>query len=404
MLGHQISETEKCKFKYGIFAHICDLKTTTHQLKIAVNTRLLIKDKLEGIGWFTYETMKRICHAHPEHEFFFLFDRKYDDEFIFSQNITPLVIPPPTRHPVLQYIWFEKTLPRKLEKIKPDVFISPDAYCSLKTKVKTLIAIHDLNFEHFPEYLPWSARKYYRYFTPLFAKKADRIATVSEYSKQDIVTQYGIDPHKIDVVYNGANQLYKPVDDEQQRKTREKLTGGKNYFVFIGALNPRKNLNNLFKAFDIFKKARGSDYKLVIVGEKMYWPANIKTTFDGMNHKEDVVFTGRLGVKELARVIGSASALTFVSLFEGFGIPIIEAFNAGTPVITSNVTSMPEIAADAALYADPNNLEEIADAMEKIVSDTSLSQQLISRGFQVSKNFSWDKSADQLWNSVMKTV
>ena len=118
-------------------------------MRIAVNTRLLLKGKLEGIGWFTYESFKLIVRSHPEHEFFFIFDRKFDKEFIFSDNVTPIVVGPPARHPILHFIWYEISIPRILKKIKPDIFISPDSYLSLSSKYPDLIVIHDLNFEHF---------------------------------------------------------------------------------------------------------------------------------------------------------------------------------------------------------------------------------------------------------------
>jgi len=373
-------------------------------LKIAVNTRLLLKDSLEGIGWFTFETMKRITRSHPEHEFYFLFDRKYSSEFIFSDNITPVVIHPQARHPILFYTWFEHSIPNALKKIKPDLFVSPDAYCSLRAKTKTLIVIHDINFEHYPEHLPWLIRKYYRYYTPKFAHRADRIVTVSSFSKNDIVSQYQINPDKIDVVYNGINEKYTPINDSGKEAVKTEFSEGCDFFIFIGALNPRKNLTNLFRAFDIFKRENGTKHKLVVVGEKMYWPGDIKATFDKMDFKNDVLFTGRLGIDKLTKLVASAEALTFVSYFEGFGIPIVEAFKAGTPVITSNVSSMPEVAGDAAIITDPFNPDEIAKAMNDISTNTKLRIELIEKGKQRAKLFSWDKTANELWRSILNTV
>ncbi len=373
-------------------------------MKVAVNTRLLLKNKLEGIGWFTYETMKRITRAHPEHEFFFIFDRKYDDSFIFSTNITPFVAGIPARHPFLHYLWYEQTIPAVLKRIKPDAFISPDGYCSLRAKYKTLIVIHDLNFEHYPENMPWLSRKYYRYFTPKYARKADRIATVSQFSKQDIVGQYGVDPQKVDVVYNGASDLFTQVSLTKKDEIKTRFAHGYDYFVFIGALNPRKNLVNLFRAFDIFKKKTGSSVRLVIIGEKMWWNRDIKSAFNSMQHRDDVVFTGRLGMPLLTEVVGSALALTYVSVFEGFGIPILEAFKSGIPVITSNITSMPEVADNAALFADPFKPKSIAEAMIQIYSDRGLREDLVSKGKLRQRDFSWDKTADRLWESVTKLL
>jgi len=373
-------------------------------MKIAVNTRLLLKNKLEGIGWFTYETLKRITQQHPEHEFFFIFDRPFDDEFIFSDNISPMVAFPQARHPLLYYIWFEFAIPRILKKIKPDLFFSPDGYLSLSTKVKSMNVFHDLNFEHYPQDLPYPERKYYTYFFPKYAHKATRIATVSEYSKSDIVKQYSVSPDKIDVVYNGANENFIPVADTEKVKIREKYSNGKPYFVFVGALHPRKNLVNLFKAFDHFRNSTSSNTKLMIIGEKKWWTEEIRQAYENMIYKNDVIFSGRLEIAELQKVVASALALTYVSYFEGFGIPIVEAFYAETPVITSNVTSMPEIAGDAALLVDPFSVKSISNAMLIIASDEQLQKELIKKGRERKKLFSWQKSSDRLWDAMEKTL
>ncbi|NOY51822.1 MAG: glycosyltransferase family 4 protein [Chlorobi bacterium] len=371
---------------------------------IAVNTRLLLKNKLEGIGWFTYESLKRIVNQHPEHTFYFIFDRKYDDDFIFSENVSPIVCGPQARHPILFYLWYEWSIPRVLKKIKADLFLSPDAFGSLRAKTKTLTVIHDLNFEHFPNIMPRLTQKYYKYLTPKFAVSADRIATVSEFSKSDIVEQYGVPANKIDVVYNGANLKFKPISGEQKTFTKNKYTGGNDFFVFIGALNPRKNLINLFKAFDIYKRNDKTETKLLIVGEKMYWPGEIKSVYEEMGFGQDVIFAGRLEPDELYRVVGSAIAVTYVSIFEGFGIPIVEAWYAETPVITSNVTSMPEIAGDAALITDPYEPESIAAALKSITFDAGLRNKLIEKGRKRRSRFNWQKTADKLWSSIERTI
>jgi len=373
-------------------------------LKIAVNTRLLLKDKLEGIGWFSFETLKRITRDHPEHQFYFIFDRKHHSDFIFSSNITPIEIGPQARHPVLYYIWFELSIPRVLKKIKPDLFLSPDGYIPLSTNIRTLVVFHDLNFEHYPGDLPIMERFYYKKFFPRFAQKASRIATVSEYSKSDIVKLYHVPPEKIDVVYNGANDSFHPVDEDIKTKTRDQYTNGSPYFIFVGSLHPRKNLANLFKAYDIFRKSYMCDVKLLIVGAKKWWTKEIDKTFNQLQYKDDVIFSGRLDTEQLRNTIASALAMTYVSYFEGFGIPITEAFYCGIPVITSNVTSMPEVAGDAALIVDPFSSESIADAMVKIATDENLRKSLVSKARERKDIFTWQKSADRLWNAIEKTV
>jgi glycosyltransferase involved in cell wall biosynthesis len=367
---------------------------------IAVNTRILLKGKLEGIGWFTRETLQRITRSHPEHQFIFLFDRPYDKEFLFSDNVTPVVISPPARHPLLWYIWFEWRIPRILRKYKADLFLSPDGYLSLSTRVKQLAVIHDINFAHRPKDLPFLYALYYNYFFPKFARRAKRIATVSYYSKEDIVRSYHIDPDKIDVVYNGVNKLYTPTSPAEQAATRNKYADGIPYFLYIGSLHPRKNICGLLRAFDAYRTATGKETKLLITGDALFKTDDIVKTYEGMRHRKDVIFTGRLSTKDLHQVLGAAMALTFVPFFEGFGIPVIESMSAGIPVICSNTTSLPEVGGHAVLYADPFVVSQIKDAMIRIANETELRETLILKGQKQQQKFSWDKTAEMLWGSI----
>jgi glycosyltransferase involved in cell wall biosynthesis len=373
---------------------------------IAVNTRLLIKDKLEGIGWFTYHSLKRITKNHPEHRFLFVFDRPFSEEFIFSDNVFPIVTGPPARHPFLWYWWFEHSLPKIFEKYKPDLFLSPDGFLSLSSAfgMKSVAVIHDLNFEHYPQDIPFIARKYYKKYFPLFARKASRIATVSEFSKQDISQCYNIPPSKIDVVYDGADQLFQPISTDEKNKVKKQYTEGSDYFLFVGALHPRKNIARLLRAFDEFKKSSSSDIKLLVVGEKMWKTSDIEIVLSYMNFRSEVIFTGRLVSDELAKVMGAALALVFVPYFEGFGIPIVEALYCNVPVITSNVTSMPEIVGNAALLVDPFSVDSIKEGMLRIYKDESLRDQLIANGKKQREKFSWDKTAEKLWECIEKTL
>ena len=371
---------------------------------IAVNTRLLIQGKLEGIGWFTRETLSRITRDHPEHQFLFIFDRPYANEFVFTENVTPIVLSPPTRHPFLWYLWFEFQIPRILKKYKADLFFSPDGYLSLGTRVRQLAAIHDINFAHRPKDLPWLTAKYYNYFFPRFARKARRIVTVSFFSKEDLLRTYKIGSDKIDVVYNGVNTSYTPTSELEKENAKAKYSGGKEYFLFIGSLHPRKNISGLLRAYDAFRTSVETDTKLVIIGESMFKSNDIELTYEGMRYKDDVIFTGRLGNEELHQVLGASLALTFVPFFEGFGIPVIEAMNAGVPVICSNTTSLPEVGGHAVLYVDPFSLNQIRDAMIKIYQEKEFREILIEKGFLQKEKFSWDKTAELLWGSIQICV
>jgi glycosyltransferase involved in cell wall biosynthesis len=373
-------------------------------LKIAVNTRFLLKDRLEGIGWFTYETFKRIVLAHPEHEFIFLFDRPYKKEFVFAPNVKPVALFPQARHYYLWYLWFEYSVPYILRKERADLFVSPDGYLSLSSKVPSTLVVHDIAFEHRPEDVSGSALKWYKKYTPQYVKRAGRIATVSEFSKGDIVGKYNVDPSRIDVVYNGANSIYVPVNDYWKNETKKIYSQGKDYFIFVGAIQPRKNLINLFKAFDDFKSTDQRNIKLLIVGRKAWHTNEILEVYQNMKFKDDVIFTGRVSTTELKNLLGSSLALTYVAFFEGFGIPIIEAQACGAPVITSNVTSMPEASGNAALLVDPYSYQDIANAMRRIANDEKLRSGLIELGYLNITRFSWDKTAEKLWQTMMNSL
>jgi glycosyltransferase involved in cell wall biosynthesis len=369
---------------------------------IAVNTRLLLKERLEGIGWFAYETLKRITQNHPEHQFIFIFDRKYSSEFIFSDNIKPVVAFPQSRHPLLWYLFFDWGIPLVLRKYKPDIFLSPDGWLSLRTKVKSLPVIHDLNFFHYPNFAPWLSRRYYYYYFPRFIRKATRIATVSEFSKSDIAGQFDVNPGKIDVVYNGARDVLTPLDEKVQEGVRMKYTDGCPFFLFIGLIHRRKNVDNLIKAFDEFKQSVTSNVKLLIVGSRKYWDEEIQTAYDNSQFKEDIIFTGRMETEELNKVVASATALVYASHFEGFGVPILEAMYCDVPVITSKVSSMPEVGGDAAIYVDPDSVDSIKEAMLKVFCDMNLRNLLIEKARIQRSKFTWDKTAGLLWQSIEK--
>lgn len=373
-------------------------------MKIAVNTRLLIKNEMDGIGQFTFESFKHITKNNLDHQFVFIFDRKPHPDFLESKNVSFKVIAPQARHPFLYKIWYQYSLHQLLKKIKADIFVGTDGMIPLKTNTKTLSVIHDLNFEHHPDHLPNPLRAFYCKYFPLFAKKANRIATVSEYSKKDIVKTYNINCDKIDVVYNGSNENFKPISEAIQKIISAKYTKNKPYFLFIGTLHPRKNLINLFKAFNNFKAQTNSELKLLIVGKKMWWTKEIENAFNELEFKNDIIFAGRVDKNELYKITASAFALTYVPIFEGFGIPLVEAMSCGVPVITSNTTSMPEVVGDAGILVDPFSVKDITEAMVEISSDEDLRNQLVEKSLIQSKKFSWKKTGELLWQSILKTI
>ena len=370
-------------------------------MRIAVNTRLLLSEKLEGIGWFTHESFRRIVKAHPEHQFIFLFDRPFDKRFVYEKNVEAVTVHPPTRHPLLYRIWFEYTLPRALRKTKADVFISPDGFLSMRANIPQLAVMHDLNFEHYPEDLPPAYSRYYRRWFPLFAKKAARLVTVSNFSKEDIATRYRVPKDRIDVVYNGIGDVFTPLSEKEKLATRDRFTKGLPYLVCVGAMHRRKNLANTLAAFDRLAADR-PDVRLLIIGERMFKDARMERAWNAMKHQNHVVFAGRLGQADLRLALGGSEALVYVSYFEGFGIPVAEAMACGVPVIAANATSLPEVAGEAAIYCDPFNIEDITRCMRVMVDDDALRQRLITAGKARARSYTWDRTAQGVWESIEK--
>ena len=326
----------------------------------------------------------------------------YDEEFIFGPNVKPVVLFPPARHPFLWYWWFEISVSHWLKKNEPDLFLSTDGYACLSTRVKQVVVMHDIAFEHFSDQVAGLTGWYYRRYMPRFAQKATRIATVSEFSKNDIVKQYGIEPGKIDVVYNGAKDVYRLLNEEDRKDIRQKYTLGNDYFIYVGSIHPRKNIANLLRAFDKFKNDTGSNMQLLLAGRKAWHFAEVEHVYAGMNFKNDVKFLGHVPAGQLRYLLASAYALVYVSLFEGFGIPLIEAMECEVPVITSNISSMPEVAGDAAWLADPYSVDSIAIAMTRLLLEPGLKQDLIAKGKLQAQKFSWNLTAEKLWACCIK--
>jgi glycosyltransferase involved in cell wall biosynthesis len=369
-------------------------------MRIAVNTRFLLSSKMEGFGWFTYETVRRIVLNHPEHEFYFYFDRNFDSKFIFADNVKGFVLKPQARHPILFKWWFNGSIPKAIKKHQIDLFFSPDGYLSLKTSIPQVAVIHDLNFEHYPEDLPQAASAYLRKYFPLFANKADHIITVSEFSKNDIVEKYKIEERKITVAHNGGSDGFVPLEEDAKQLIRKKFTKGFEYFVFVGALHPRKNVKRLLEAFNNFKSNTASTTRLLIVGDHL-WKRSSRP-IETVPSNSDIIYSGHLDFEELTQVVASAKAMVFPSYFEGFGIPLIEAMKADCPILCGNKTALPEIAGDAALLFDPFSVDEITEALINIDQDADMRLNLIQKGRVRAQKFNWDFTAEKIWKVLKK--
>jgi glycosyltransferase involved in cell wall biosynthesis len=373
-------------------------------MKVAINCWALRNKQLDGIGYFTVNTVSRIIRNHPEVHFQILCDKNFTEDYFDFDNASKHRIFPSLRHPVLYVLYMELVVPFFLRKHRPDVFLSADGFLSFSSSCKQISLIYDINFEHRPKDLKLQNRLYFRWFFKRFVRKASRIATISEYSKMDIAGFYKIDSGRIDNVSCGINSKFHPLSFDEIERVRQQWSGGKPYFFFVGSMHPRKNIKRLIIAFNLFKKRTNSDWKLLLAGSILWQKSEIEETYASSEFREDIIFTGRLSEEDLQEVLGSAVALSFVPIFEGFGLPIVEAMQSGVPVICSNVTSMPEVAGEAAILIDPYKIEDICSGMQKIYAEPSLRNRLIELGNKQKLKFSWENSASLLWQTITKTV
>ena len=246
--------------------------------------------------------------------------------------------------------------------------------------------------------------RFLRRNTSRFVKKAKTIATVSEFSKRDILEHYPASAGKIDVVYSAAKPLFHPITEQEKLLTKKLYSDEREYFLYAGALQPRKNLINLLRAFSVFKKRQQSAMKLVLCGRLAWKNDGLVELLKTYKYKEDVVLTGYVPEEALWKLMGSAHALVYPSFFEGFGVPVLEAMKCNVPVLTSENTSMQEIAGDAAIYFDPASHVDIAEKMMLLYKDEALRKSLIEKGGEVAPHYSWHHTAQLLWNCAMKAV
>ena len=393
---------------------------------IAINARTLRAVPRDGIGWFTYEVVRGMVRNHPEHRFVLIGDRRYDrlpaksggkgkrlrDDSggkhggfpVEGSNVEYVTIPLRTVHPLLWHFWHEYLLPPVLKRIRADVFIAPDGMMPLRTDVPCIPVIHDLNHEHRPGDIPRRECRYYRKRFPLFVQKGMRVATVSHFSAGDIAATYGISPDKIDVVPNGVADIFSPPLPGEADETRKQYSGGRPYFLFVSNFSPRKNVEAVIRAFELFRQRGGGDHVLLLAGRRLYLNREMDMHLEASPYGNDILFTGSVTRDVLRRLYGAAEALTFVPWLEGFGIPVVEAQRCGTPCILSDSSSLPEVSGGAALCVSPADAGAIAEAMARLVTDGALRRRLAAEGYANSLRYSWETAAAEMWNSVIKAT
>ena len=369
--------------------------TFEHMARIALNGRLLVPGRMEGIGRFTLRCLERLVALRPDDDFLLVVDRPDEALFHLGPNVEVRRIRIPARRPWLIRWWFGRPMSRVLKTWNADAFVSLEGPIAteMPTDFPQLSVIHDLNFEHRPDGLPARWAQYYTTEFPKYARRADVLGTVSEFSRRDLERTYGLDASYIQVFPNAADESFQPATKTEVEQAQKTFAAGRPYFLFVGSLHPRKNVDGLLAAFETYC-IQGGSWELVVVGVAM-WSKDLPRM--SAEAESRVHFAGRLEQEELVVAVSGAQGLVFVPWFEGFGIPVVEAMACGVPVIASNVTSVPEVCGDAAFaLVDPSETSSIAAEMMRLESDEGAAQEAAERGLRRARDFSWSATAAKL--------
>ena len=371
-------------------------------MKIALNARHMLTNRLEGVGIVTDEVMGRIARTHPDDQLEYYFDRKYDGRFVHGPNVRPYTLHPVTRLPILIRYWLNTPVRKQAIKAKANVFFSPDGFIPLGMSIPKVSMVHDVAYLRYPEHLQPRIRAFYKKWMPRYLAYTDHIITVSDFSKKEIMAGYQIPADKITVVYNGVTDIYKPLDQESKASARKRFASGHPYFVYLGAIHPRKNVKTLVHAFEQYKSRSANNHQLVIAGRASWHTEDVIQAIEKSPFKSSIHLPGYVPTADAVHLVGGAEAMIYPSVYEGFGIPLIEAMACGVPVICSNVSSLPEVAGNAALLFEPLDIDALAHQLKRVTEEESLRKELIMLGHERSKYFSWDKAAEQVYEILSR--
>ena len=360
-------------------------------MRIAIDVRKLHDF---GVGTYVRNLVRWLARLDQESEYVLLC-RREDCEHIeqLGRNFRPM----PDRS--ANYSVAEQfTVPLDLARARADLFHAPHYVLPALTPCRSIVTIHDCIHLMFPQYLPGRlAHNYARVAFWLAANRSARILTVSEASKRDILRFFSIPSDKVDVIYNAIDDRFSlPPDDAQMTRVRDRYQLHDRFLLYAGNVKPHKNLERLIDAFARLRQNGFDDIKLLITGSEVSRYATLRHAVHRYNLHQHVRFLGFLSADTLATLYHLADAFVFPSLYEGFGLPPLEAMASGTPVLTSNVSSLPEVVDDAALLVDPYDPESIADGMRQILSDHSIRERLVSRGRVRAASFSWEESVKRV--------
>jgi len=363
-------------------------------MKIGIDASRANKKIKTGVEWYSYHLIEEFKKIDSSNRFFLYTNCAFDEVLgkcpaNFEERLLQWPIP---RSWTLGRLSLEMKFGREI----PDLLFVPAHTIPLLNPKKSVVTIHDIGFEHIPEAYHWANKLYHKFIIHFIKIFASHIITVSNYTKQDLIATYNIPAEKISVVYNGYDEEKYSIIPDAKEKLKEKFKIDYPFILFVGRLELKKNIVRMVEAFGLFRKRHPDDpRKLVLIGQ-----AGIdnglelaKEKIKELNIENDVVFTGWLGSSDLPLFHNAADLFFFPSLFEGFGIPLLESFACGCPVVCSSTTSLPEVAGDAALMFDPTNIDDMVGRLEQVLLNKEIQDRLREKGLARVKNFSWNKCA-----------
>jgi glycosyltransferase involved in cell wall biosynthesis len=291
----------------------------------------------------------------------------------------------PTGRPLVRILWEQLVLPwESMDLLHSTAFVTP-----LMARWPTVVTIYDLSFLHYPQVLTAARRAYLTLLSPLSCRRARRIVAISASTRRDLVKQWGIPAGKIDVAYPGVGEQFRPLPKDEVEAFRVRHGLPRRFILHLGTLEPRKNLVRLIQAFARLR----TDAKLVLAGGSGWLDDEITAEIERHGLQNEVLLPGYIADKALVFWYNAASVLAYPSLYEGFGLPVIEAMACGTPVVTSTASSLPEAAGEAGLLIDPEDGEMMADALQRALTDEDLRDHMRMRGLTQAAHFTWQATA-----------